>query len=90
MNPQDRKRLEELRISAEAIAKAEAVLAFWGIDKLFVPCSFCGRLCYDPEVPRTKHRRKKLPSELFWDSNNLGFADPDGVICWPCDEERFQ
>lgn len=90
MTLEDRKRLEELRISPEAIAKAEEVLAFWGVDQLFVTCSSCGRPCYNPKVPRRKHRRKRLPSELFWDSNNLGFEDPEGVICWACDEAGFQ
>lgn len=91
MNLQDRQRLEALRISPQAIAKAEEVLAFWGTDApLFVPCSYCGQPCYNPEIPRGKYHRKKLPSELFWDIDNLGFEDPEGVICWPCDDARFQ
>jgi hypothetical protein len=48
MNTQERKRLEELRLSQEVIAKTEEVLRVWEIEESFLTCSqvpvgSCGR-----------------------------------------------
>lgn len=89
MREQDRKHLEELRISPEAIAKTEEVLKFWGIEVLFVKCTQCGKLCYSPSVPG-RYRRKKLPAELFYNRNLIGFTDRHGdVVCLPCEDANF-
>jgi hypothetical protein len=90
MNPQDRKRLEELQFSPEVIWKTEEVLRIWGVTELFVLCSWCGNPCINPEIRNRKYRRRKPPSELFW-KLALGFRDDDGtIICRPCDDARFQ
>ncbi|MEO1618378.1 MAG: hypothetical protein AAFV88_21175 [Planctomycetota bacterium] len=90
MNAQDRKRLEELDFPSDDIAKTEEVLRIWGVDELFVLCFYCGKHCISPKVRNSKFRRCKPPSDLFRIAE-LGFNDRDGrVICWPCDEERFQ
>lgn len=87
MKPQDRKMLESLRISQEVIEKAEAVLKLWGIEELFTVCSFCGKPCYRPEVPRGRVHRKKLPAELFYKREVRSFREDDGTaICEPCEE----
>jgi hypothetical protein len=91
MKANDHKRLEDLRFSPEVIAKTEAVLRLWAIEDLFATCSHCGRDCYNPDLPKGQHRRKKLPADLFWKRDLLGFRGTSGqVICWACDEEEFQ
>ncbi len=91
MKAKDRKTLETLRFSPEVIAKTEEVLQLWEIEDLFATCSYCGRVCYNPDLPKGQHRRKKLPADLFWKRDLLGFRDTSGeVICWACDEEQFQ
>jgi len=91
MNPRDRKRLEDLRFSPEVIAKTEEVLSTWGVEELFAKCSFCGKVCFNPDLPRGKHLRKKLPSDLFLRRELVGFRYEDGsVICWPCDDFQFE
>lgn len=88
MNVEDRKRLEQARLSPEAIAKLDEVLRVWEVDRLFVTCGYCGTPCISPEVRKHKFRRKKPPSELFW-KVPLGFAEPDGdFICVPCYDRR--
>jgi hypothetical protein len=90
MKPQDRKRLEELRLSPEVIAKTEDVLRVWEIEDLFVVCSFCGKPCINPKLRRKQYRRKKPPAELF-EKIELGFEGHDGsIICWSCDNAQFQ
>ena len=91
MNAQDRKRLEELGFSPEVIAKTAEVLRIWEVEELFVLCSYCGKPCITPEVRNRKYRRKKPPSELFWNTDILGFKDDDGgFICRVCDDAEFQ
>ena len=90
MNVQDRKRLEALNFPPEAIAKTEEVLNLWGVEELFVLCSYCGKHCINPKVRNSKFRRRKPPSDLFRIAE-LGFNDRHGqIICWPCDEQSFQ
>ncbi|OWK36036.1 hypothetical protein FRUB_08599 [Fimbriiglobus ruber] len=63
----------------------------WGIERLFVTCSYCGKPCYNPDLPGGKRLRKKLPADLFLKRDLLGFKDHAGeMICWPCDEWEFQ
>ena len=91
MNPQDRKRLEDLRFDPEVIARTEKVLRVWGEPELFAKCSYCGKVCYNPDLPRGQHLRKKLPADLFLKRDLGGFRDHAGeVICWPCDDFEFQ
>lgn len=91
MNPRDRKRLEDLRFSPEVIARTEETLRLWEIEDLFATCSRCGKPCYNPDLPKGKHLRKKLPVDLFLKRDLLGFRDRQGdVICWACDELEFQ
>ncbi|QDU18993.1 hypothetical protein [Urbifossiella limnaea] len=91
MDSRDRKRLEELKFSAEVIAKTEAVLSLWGVDELFARCTYCKKICFSPYLPKGKHMRKKLPADLFLRRELVGFRDESGeVICWPCDEFQFE
>ena len=91
MNPHDRKRLEDLRFSPEVVAKTEEVLRVWGVEDVFAKCSYCGKHCFNPDLPRGKHLRKKLPADLFLRRELVGFRDEDGtIICWPCDDFRFE
>lgn len=91
MNPNDRQKLEALRFSSEVITKTEEVLRFWEVQELFAKCSYCGKDCYNPDLPKGKHRRKKLPADLFLKPDLLGFRESLGkVICGPCDELEFQ
>ena len=87
MKPQDRKILESLRISQEAIEKAETILNLWGIKELFTTCSHCRKPCYHPDIPRGRVHRKKLPAELFYKREVRSFRDADGTaICESCEE----
>jgi len=91
MNALHRKRLAGLGFSPEVVARTEEVLQLWEVEDLFAKCSYCGKDCYAPDLPRGKYRRKKLPAELFWNRELLGFRDREGaVICWWCDEIQFQ
>jgi hypothetical protein len=90
-NARDRKRLEDLRSPPDVIARTEEVLRLWGVEDLFATCSYCGKPCYNPDLPKRQYRRKKLPADLFLKQDLLGFRDSSGeVICWPCDELEFQ
>jgi hypothetical protein len=90
MTAQDRQRLVALGLSAEVIAKTEEVLRVWEVDVLFVTCSVCGKPCISPEVRKRQYRRKTPPAELFHKAP-LGFREDDGdIICWPCDDDRWQ
>lgn len=92
MNPNDRKRLEDLKFSAEVIARTEEVLRLWEIENLFAVCVDCGKPCYNPDLPRGKFRRKKLPADLFQRRELWSYRKKrtDEIVCWPCDEIRFQ
>lgn len=91
MNPSDRKRLVDLRFSADAIARTEEVLRLWGVEDLFATCSYCRKPCYNPDLPRGKFHRKKLPAEMFWRRELIGFRDELGdIVCWPCDDFQFE
>jgi hypothetical protein len=90
MNVQDRERLESLGFPLADIVKTEDVLNVWEVKQLFVLCAYCGMHCISPNVRNSKFRRKKPPSSLFQIAE-LGFNDKHGrIICWPCDEKRFQ
>ena len=90
MTAQDRKMLEELRLSQEVIARTEEVLRVWEVEELFVVCSYCSKPCINPDVRRRQFRRKKPPADLFLKAA-IGFRDWEGrVICWACDEDEFQ
>jgi hypothetical protein len=90
MTAQDRQRLEALGLSAEVIARAEEVLRVWEVETLFVTCSLCGQACISPDVRKRQYRRKTPPAELF-DKAPLGFRDDDcDIVCWPCDDARWQ
>lgn len=91
MKPQDRKRLEDLRFASEVIVRTEEVLGVWGDPELFAKCSYCGKVCFNPDLPRGKHLRKKLPADLFLKRELVGFWDHDHeVICWLCDDFQFE
>jgi hypothetical protein len=91
VNPQDRKRLEDLRFAPEVIARTEEVLRVWGEPALFATCSYCGKVCLHPDLPRGKHLRKKLPADLYLKRELIGFRDHAGeVICLPCDDFQFE
>jgi hypothetical protein len=91
MKKPDRERLEQLKFPPETIARTEEVLALWGVADLFATCSFCRKPCFNPDLPKGKHLRKKLPAELFWRRELVGFRDESGeVICWPCDDFQFE
>lgn len=91
MKNSDEKKLQKLKFSPEVIEKVKETLNVWGIDQLFTTCSYCNAVCYDPNVPRSRYRRKKLPAELFYDVSLMGFLNNDqAVICGSCDEEQFQ
>jgi hypothetical protein len=75
MKPEDRKMLEDFRFSPEVIAEAEEVLRPWEIEDLFATCSYCGKQCFNPGLPKGKRRRKKLPADLFAKRELLGFRD---------------
>ena len=91
MNALHRKRLSDLGFSPEDIGRTEEVLRLWEVEDLFAKCSYCGKDCYHPDLPKGKYLRKKLPADLFWKRELLGFRDHAGeVICWWCDEMQFQ
>ncbi len=91
MNPHDRERLEALHFSVDVIERTEDVLRVWEFEDLFTRCSYCGQVCYNPDLSRRQYRRKKLPADLFLKRELLGFRDHEGgVICRACDEEQFQ
>lgn len=92
MQDRDFAKLQELGFSAEVISKTDEVLRIWEIDRLFVECSYCGKLCYNPELPGRRFKRKKLPSELFWNQDLLGWLDvySNKPICEPCEAERSE
>jgi hypothetical protein len=91
LNPQYRKRLEDLRFAPEVIARTEEVLRVWGEPELFATCSYCGKVCFHPDLPPGKHLRKKLPADLFLKREMVGFRDRAGeVICGPCDDFQFE
>jgi hypothetical protein len=91
MDAGDRERLKALGFSAEVIERAEAVLAAWGVERLFATCADCGKPCLDPDLPRRKDR-KKLPADLFHRYElcaRRGRAAGE-VLCFPCDDFRFE
>ena len=91
MNSNTRKLLENLRFSVEVIDKAEEVLRVWKVEELFDKCSYCGNVCFNPDLPRGKHLRKKLPADLFLRRELVSLRDEVGdVICLPCDEYQFE
>lgn len=91
MKPQDRKQLEALCFPPEVIARTEEVLRLWGVADLFATCSYCGKPCYNPDLHRGKHLRKKLPADLFWKQELVSRRDRAGdVICVPCDDYKFE
>jgi hypothetical protein len=80
-----------LRFPAEVIARTAEVLQAWGDPELFAKCSYCGKVCLHPDLPRGKHLRKKLPAELFHKRELIGLRDSAGeVICLPCDDFQFE
>lgn len=90
MHTDDRKRLEALGFSSEVIERTEAVLAAWGVERLFATCADCGGTCLDPELPRRKNR-KKLPADLFHRRALRSYRNRGGeILCDPCDDIRFQ
>lgn len=91
MNADDRKRLVALGFSHEVIERAEAVLAAWGEERLFATCVDCGGACLNPDLPRRKDR-KKLPADLFHRHELCSLRKPhtDEILCFPCDDIRFQ
>jgi hypothetical protein len=91
MKPGDRKRLEDLHFSPEVVARTDDVLRLWDVEDLFAKCSYCGKPCFNPDLPRGKHLRKKLPADLFQRRELVGFRDESGeVICRPCDDFQFE
>ncbi len=91
MRPIDRNQLELLRFSPDVIERTEAVLKVWGVEDLFAKCSYCGKVCLNPDLPRGKRLRKKLPADLFHRRELIGFREEDcQIICWPCDDFQFE
>jgi hypothetical protein len=87
----DHKRLQDLRFTPDVIARTEEVLRVWGEPELFSTCSYCGKICFHPDLPGGKHLRKKLPADLRLRQELVGFRDRAGaVICWPCDDFQFE
>ena len=91
MNPEDRQRLNDLRFPADVIARTEEVLRAWGVERLFTTCCHCGKACLDPDLPRGKRLRKRLPADLFHRREMVGCRDTRGrVACLPCDDFEFE
>jgi hypothetical protein len=90
MTAQDRKTLESCGVSPEAISKIEEVLRVWEVEQLLFSCSYCGKPCINPAVRKRQYRRKTPPAELFL-KIPVGLPDDDGdIVCWPCDNARWQ
>ena len=91
MHAQDKKRLEDLRLAPEVIARVADVLQAWGEPELFAKCTYCGKVCFHPDLPTGKRLRKKLPADLFLKRDLIALRDYAGeVICLPCDDLHFQ
>ncbi len=91
MHSRDLALLQQLGFSAEVIAKTDSVLQAWEIDRLFVECSYCGKACYNPDLPGGRFKRLKLPSELFWNQELLTWWDRDDKpICETCEAQRSE
>jgi ribosomal protein S27E len=60
VSPQDRKHLENFRFTPEVIVRTDEVLQVWGEPELFAKCPYCGKVCFQPDLPPGKHLRKKL------------------------------
>lgn len=90
MTSWERTQLERFGLSVEAIAKTAEVLQVWEVEEILVTCSYCRKLCINPDVRKRQYRRKTPPTELFL-KVPVGFRDKVcAVICWPCDEDQFQ
>ena len=91
MNSDDRQRLLDLRFPPEVVARAEQVLATWGVERLFATCCHCHQPCIDPDLPRGKRNRLKLPADLFHRREIVGCRDTRGrVACIPCEHFEFE
>lgn len=91
MNPEERQRLVDLGFSPEVIARTEKVLVAWGVTRLFDTCCHCRELCIDPDLPRGKRNRLKLPADLFHRREIVGCRDGHGrVACIPCENFEFE
>jgi hypothetical protein len=91
VNAEERQRLIELGFSPEVVARTEQVLAAWGVARLFATCCHCHEPCIDPDLPRGKRNRLKLPADLFHRREIVGCRDGHGrVACIPCEHFEFE
>lgn len=91
LSAEDRRRLQDLGFKDDVIEKTDEVMTLWDVDCLFVKCSYCNKYCYNPNLPKGKHLRKKLPAALFWRYELCSVAEADGEpTCLPCDDFNFE